>query len=223
MTKGRLLIIDPAVLNPEVSCFNIISKLSPLSVSYHLPVILGMDSIKEEEELNETRGAVLLGSYASVNDQHPWQKPLEKWVSQKIHSNVPLICICYGHQLVASMYGAKVENLKSKCVGFRKTNIIGLNYLNNNAEGSLFTSHQQAVKTKPNELELLAKSSQVHYDGFRIKNKPIWTFQAHLESSPQFCLNSGFNKPGEISTKLQFGHKILSSILELIQKYPNND
>lgn len=52
---------------------------------------------------------IITGSAASVYDGHPWIDRLEAFVRDVRREGVPLIGICFGHQLVARAFGGRVE------------------------------------------------------------------------------------------------------------------
>lgn len=56
----------------------------------------------------ECAGAVITGSHSMVTDNLPWSMQLEKWLPLLIETEVPLLGICYGHQLLARALGGEV-------------------------------------------------------------------------------------------------------------------
>ncbi|MDW7680747.1 MAG: gamma-glutamyl-gamma-aminobutyrate hydrolase family protein [bacterium] len=50
-------------------------------------------------------GTILSGSHAMVTDQNEWSLRTEEWIRRVM---VPLLGICYGHQLIASAAGGSV-------------------------------------------------------------------------------------------------------------------
>jgi len=103
----HLIIIDPASDRPETANANQLALSSPVPTTYHLPALFGMDSIVAEEP-GAACGMILLGSASSVNDRSPWQRQLEAWLERQFTARLPTLAICFGHQLVASMFGATV-------------------------------------------------------------------------------------------------------------------
>lgn len=53
-------------------------------------------------------GAVITGSHAMVTDNLPWSVAIERWINGMIEARVPLLGICYGHQLLGRAAGGKV-------------------------------------------------------------------------------------------------------------------
>jgi GMP synthase-like glutamine amidotransferase len=54
-------------------------------------------------------GYMITGSPASVNDPDPWLGDLEAFVRACVAAGAPLFGACYGHQVIATALGGKVE------------------------------------------------------------------------------------------------------------------
>lgn len=50
-------------------------------------------------------GIVITGSHSMVSDAEPWSERLKPWLQQALSANVPILGVCYGHQLMASAFG----------------------------------------------------------------------------------------------------------------------
>ena len=55
------------------------------------------------------RGAVISGSHSMVTQGLAWSLALEDWARQMIAAKVPLLGICYGHQIMARAMGGRVD------------------------------------------------------------------------------------------------------------------
>lgn len=212
--KPELLVIDPSIIRPEIEAFNLISRLSTIPVSFHLPALEGMETIWEAEKSANCIGAVILGSAASVREQRDWQRELIRWIDNKIHPKFPLLGICFGHQLLAYMHGAAVVEVGKKNVGFRTVDVFADKRLGLNAtKVPLFVAHGDKVDEMPEGFELFASSEEIHIDGLRHKEYPIWSFQPHVDATETFAINCHYTHKEEFP-HLKSGNAILNKFLE---------
>src|SRR6476620_6436403 len=52
-------------------------------------------------------GILITGSPAGVYEDHDWIGPLESWL-QHAAGKVPMVGVCFGHQVMATAFGGKV-------------------------------------------------------------------------------------------------------------------
>ncbi len=55
-------------------------------------------------------GIIITGSHAMVTDREDWSEETAAWIPRAIESEIPLLGICYGHQLLAHAMGGVVGN-----------------------------------------------------------------------------------------------------------------
>ena len=58
---------------------------------------------------NEFQGYLITGSRYGVYDDLPWMPPLVEFIRQLKTAATPVVGICFGHQIMAYAYGARVE------------------------------------------------------------------------------------------------------------------
>lgn len=59
--------------------------------------------------VSECEGWLITGSRHGVYEDHPWIPPLEQFIRDCFAAHVPVVGICFGHQIVAQAMGGKVE------------------------------------------------------------------------------------------------------------------
>jgi len=63
-------------------------------------------------------GVVVTGSSAMVTDREPWSERTGDWLARVARADVPLLGICYGHQLLAEALGGRVgDNPRGREIG----------------------------------------------------------------------------------------------------------
>jgi GMP synthase (glutamine-hydrolysing) len=139
--------------------------------------------IKPEEiaVLNEkfnVKGLVFSGGPASV-----YEPNAPRCDPQVLDLNLPVLGLCYGHQLIAQMAGGKVEPAKRREYGIAYVAVdkpVGV-LKGLNRKEKVWMSHGDTVFSLPNEYEVLAHTENCPVAAFRHKKKPIYGLQWHPE------------------------------------------
>ena len=216
MNSQNFMVIDPALEAPEIESYNGIVARSPIKATYHLPA--KHSPVSMHAQVKNTRGIILMGSSASVYDQYEWMNDVEKVRNRAIEKQLPILGICFGHQLLAHLFGGKVDYLwnTTKRRGIRKIQTLESNLLVEPQEGYLVYSHQEGVTISPEDFEVSAKSEMVHIEGMVHKELPIWSFQPHIESSREFATRIGINSKDFEKTR-SYSSLLLESFLNKLK------
>jgi GMP synthase (glutamine-hydrolysing) len=138
---------------------------------------------------NDIDAVILSGSKARIVDET--QRNMFKHVTDLIrHLNLPLLGICYGHQLLCTSFGCKVEALAQPVIDkFQEVHIVNddeifSGFKADQAGPIFFESHNDIVKR--NSLNtagfvLLADSRTCEVEAVRHKSKPFYGVQFHPE------------------------------------------
>lgn len=218
-----MFIVDPAVEQPAHDSFNAMTALTDLRMTYHMPALFGVSSLLEEQSRHGCLGAIILGSAAHVTEGKSWQKELVGWLQIFSRAKKPILGICYGHQLLAHMHGAKVDYLfpdQRKLTGTRHIEFHSNSRLFPNGwKGELYVSHKQAVIDLSNTpLKATAKSPDCLVDSFEHRDLPIYGVQSHPEATPQFIRTLGQELPAGDSYRLA-GSQVLRAFFGLVGQY----
>lgn len=119
-------------------------------------------------------GWLITGSRHGVYDDLPWIAPLEELVRQASDKAVPIVGICFGHQLVAQALGGRAEKHEGGwSVGPVRYDWQGSPMVMN-------AWHQDQVTALPDGARVIASGPSCRYAGL-VYDKPILTVQPHPE------------------------------------------
>ena len=128
----------------------------------------------------EFDAVVITGSRASVYWDEAWIEPLLDYVAAAHDRGLPVLGVCYGHQVLAAALGGRVESMGEYEIGYREvTRVADDDLLAGVPERfTAFTTHSDAVTALPPGAELLAENDYgVH--AFRVGDS--WGVQFHPE------------------------------------------
>ncbi|MFT5592410.1 MAG: GMP synthase-like glutamine amidotransferase [Oceanicoccus sp.] len=133
-------------------------------------------------------GWLITGSASGVYDNTPWMQKLKKWIIHSHEQNVPMVGICFGHQIIAEAFAGKVEKYSGGWgVGphqYQLHNIL----LEGKSEIKLHAVHQDQVTKKPLNAVCLA-SSPFCVNAILAYGDTILTVQAHPEFTKQYAVD----------------------------------
>jgi len=120
-------------------------------------------------------GWLITGSRHGVYDGHPWIAPLERLVRAAFVAGVPVVGICFGHQLVARARGARVEKFPGGwAVGRQVYEFDG------NVRLALNAWHQDQVVSVPDGAKVIARNPFCRIAALAYGDRAL-TIQAHPE------------------------------------------
>ncbi|WP_053949153.1 type 1 glutamine amidotransferase [Halolamina sediminis] len=128
-------------------------------------------------------GVVVTGSRSSVYWDEAWIPPLIDWVAEAHEHGVPILGVCYGHQVLAEALGGRVAGMDDFEIGYneieRRPEADDDELLGGLGDAfTAFTTHGDAVVDLPAEAELLAENE---YGVHAFRAGHAWGVQFHPE------------------------------------------
>lgn len=139
-------------------------------------------------DISDVAGAIITGSHGMVTDQAPWSESLAAWLRSAVSHNVPVLGICYGHQLLAHALGGEVgyhpDGIELGTVSVRLTDAARLDPLFQGLpdEFAAQVVHRQSVRRLPPGAVLLGGNAFEPHQAFRVGDT-AWGVQFHPEFS----------------------------------------
>lgn len=137
-------------------------------------------------DCQDIAGAVITGSHAMVTDRAPWSENLAVWLRDAVQQQIPLLGICYGHQLLAHALGGQVDyhpaGIEIGSVTIDKTEAANDDPLFHDLPPVFMAHvvHRQSVRTLPANAVLLASNAFEAHHAYRI-GEFAWGVQFHPE------------------------------------------
>ena len=146
------------------------SEIVPYDITPNQIEVLG-------EKFN-VKGMILSGGPSSIYEENA-----PKCSSGIFNLNIPILGLCYGHQLIAFLFGGKVEPARNKEYGISYAVVDSprslLKDLKENQK--VWMSHGDTVYGLPEKFEILAHTKNCPIAAFKHKEKPICGLQWHPE------------------------------------------
>lgn len=133
---------------------------------------------------DDPKVVVISGSTTGVYEDEEWIDSLVEKTRGYIENDIPVLGLCFGHQIIAKAMGGKIEKMDDYEIGYRPVEFGGSEVF----EGldSLeypFNTHQDKVVEIPEELEPIAETSE-SVQGIQHVSKPVFGVQFHPELTP---------------------------------------
>ena len=187
-------------------------------------ILISVANVLEGETLppvDTLSGVIITGSHGMVTDNETWMQVLASWIPKVLERNIPLLGICFGHQLLAKAMGGYSDyHPKGREIGTvsiklspegRQDRLLG--YLPD--EFYAHTTHAQTIiKLPEHALNLAANPFEAHH-AFRLGDS-AWGVQFHPEFSADI-MKAYVNE--QAVTLLREGH----DVAELTAKICNTD
>lgn len=131
-------------------------------------------------------GIVITGSHSMVSHAEPWSEALKPWLQAALASDIPMLGVCYGHQLMAAALGGVSDyhpaGRESGTRSVRLTQAGRQDPLFSQLPASFVAhlTHAQSVMQAPQGSTILAHNSHDAHQALRYGPRQ-WSVQFHPE------------------------------------------
>jgi GMP synthase (glutamine-hydrolysing) len=139
---------------------------------------------------NKIAGIIITGSASMVTQELEWSEKTIEWLKSFLHLDIPILGVCYGHQLLAKMLGGKVDwNPLGREIGrtsvqldpHAQHDVLFKDLIKFDCQSlDFYSTHLQSVIEPPYDVTLLGVTNLDPCHCFRYKNH-IWGLQFHPE------------------------------------------
>lgn len=163
----------------------------------------------------EIKGIILTGSLNSVNDKCKWIEDELSFIGDAVNQEIPILGICFGHQLLGKYFGVNIERKVLKG-GLIEIELVQDDVLFRGITNRMMpVSHSEHVPTLPKNFELLATSDYCKIQAMKQKDMDVYGIQFHP------CYDENVKKIKEFGiTNENYGEhegsKVLNNFINLI-------
>ncbi|MCP4500908.1 MAG: hypothetical protein GY822_13185 [Deltaproteobacteria bacterium] len=207
------------------------------NVDYELDVIEIQHAAPER--IPACDGVIVSGSPSMIAENTDWMQRSKKLMSHVLDDDVPLLGVCFGHQLLGSILGADVgPNAKGRAIGTIDVDRL----VDAELEDSFFkdlptsfaaqVSHVDVIREIGDHLVVVGKSSHDGCHMVRAKSSLAWGVQFHPEFTKEVSLRylrtrrevldaeqgegTAARKADELRSSHDGGHQTLAAFLRWV-------
>lgn len=172
-----------------------------------------------------------------ITDHEKWSDDIIVWLREIASYGMPILGICYGHQLIAEAFGGKVgDSPKGLEIGTAKIMLTNegksdrlMSVMENEFLG--YVTHSQTVLELPKEAKVLAYNEHEPHHGFSIRDN-IWGVQFHPEFNGEIMLKYVKEQEDSVSrlercvedvyndiSEHVYGKMLLNRFIELVEEF----
>jgi len=209
---GKLLIIKTGVSNKSVikKCGDCDVRIARCAgIPYEdVKVISVYENIKPVL-MEDISSIIITGSPSMVTDSAPWSVATSQWLKDVVQKNIPILGICFGHQLLAHTLGGTVNY---HTLGEEQGEVeIQLTKEGKNdpllsvlpSTFSAYASHSQTVTKLPKNACVLAKNDFESFHAISFGEK-VWGVQFHPECINESLCGSNQHNPNGVALLRRF-------------------
>lgn len=133
------------------------------------------------ESVNAADGWLVTGSKFGAYEDLPWIPPLEKFLQSAYKEDIPIVGVCFGHQVLAQALGGKV----AKYEGGWSAGRVEYNLEGHEDPVPLYAWHQDQVISLPDDARVVGSTPFCEYAALAYGEK-AYSIQPHPEFTADF-------------------------------------
>jgi len=167
--------------------------------------IVSHKKIKNKDITNSVEGIILSGGPLNV-----YEIKKNSFDKKIIENQIPVLGICFGHQILSKLNGGRVKQSKHREFGLaniykKKDSLLTKNFFNNKKMIKVWMSHSDQVSKLPKNFNVVASSKNSKFAIVENKSKRFYGVQFHPEV-----------------THTENGKKLISNFIFLICRFKKN-
>ena len=148
-------------------------------------------------DIGEWSAVMITGSAACLPDRYEgnglregWTIELIAWIRKVVDADIPVLGVCFGHQIIGAAFGGGVRKADVPEVGFQRIHVVGSDPLLDGLRPSFlcFVSHEDEI-SEAGGLDVLAYSDACAIHAVRVPNRKVWGVQFHTEMLPEEAIS----------------------------------
>jgi len=193
--------------------------ITGLDVPARAVSVVAAHELETLPSLTDIASIVITGSPAMVTDFEPWTHIASDYLRVAVEQRLPVLGICYGHQLLAQACGGRVayhpHGREIGTVDIHVTALAGEDPLLQGMPETFLghTTHSQTVLTLPPHAQLLAASAHDPHQCFRLGEK-AWGVQFHPEFTARVMRRYILERRDELEREGLDADKLLQQVRE---------
>lgn len=175
MKSDAILVVDfggqySHLITRRVRGENVYSELVPPEIT--------PGEIEEFNSRYSVKGIILSGGPSSI-----YQKNAPRCDREILELGIPVLGICYGHQLIAHYVGGEVKKSKKMEYGIAEVSVDKRDAIlgGHGKKEKVWMSHGDTVFSLPKDFDVLAHTKNCPVSAFRHRERPIYGIQWHPE------------------------------------------
>ncbi len=170
-------------------------------------------------DYNDISGIVITGSHSMITKYHDWNERTAKWLPGAVKQEIPVLGICYGHQLLTYALGGKADNNPKG----NEYGTVDISLTGNAKEDILFkglpnvmkvhVTHSQSVIKLPKNAKRLA-FNKMDENQACVAGKFAWGVQFHPEYDTEVVTTYINTFKEMLQKEKQFINSLINAVTE---------